>query len=151
MAKGGVSVFTIPKTIECVHYPAQKAMHAIWLSLSTPDFRAAIERGLNECGRLGALTWIVDLTRDPGVPSHPAVGYELLWDLAAAGVVVWALRRGLPAGVPFWLGLLLYGLGRYWVGFYRIDQQYALGLGLAQWLGLLVVPAAASWWLRSAH
>jgi hypothetical protein len=70
MSKGGVSIFTLAKTIECVHYPAQKAMHAIWLSLSTPDFRAAIERGLNECGRLGALTWIVDLTRDPGVPSQ---------------------------------------------------------------------------------
>ena len=70
MSKGGVSIFTLAKTIECVHYPAQKAMHAIWLSLSTPEFRTAIERGINECGRLGALTWIVDLTRDPGVPSQ---------------------------------------------------------------------------------
>src|SRR5262245_29691818 len=70
MAKGGVSIFTIARTIECVHYPTQKAMHAIWLSLSTPEFRTAIERGINECGRLGALTWIVDVPRDPGVPSQ---------------------------------------------------------------------------------
>ena len=63
-------MFKIDKTIECIFYAAQKGMHANWISLCTPDFRAAVERGLNECGRLGAKSWIVDLTRDPGVPSQ---------------------------------------------------------------------------------
>ena len=75
MAKGGVHVFTIPKTIELYFYAEQKGMHALWLSLSTPEFRSAIDRGLDECGRLGAKTWIVDLTREPGVPSQP----DLRW------------------------------------------------------------------------
>jgi hypothetical protein len=70
VAKGGVHVFTIPKTIELYFHPREKGMHALWLSLSTPDFRTAIERGLDECGRLGAKTWIVDLTREPGVPTQ---------------------------------------------------------------------------------
>lgn len=80
---------------------------------------------------------------DPGVPVHPAVGYELLWDVGAAGATVWLLRRGAPAGAAYWLGLGLYGLGRFWVGFLRLDARYAMGLGLAQWIGLLVVPVAA--------
>ena len=41
----------------------------------TPRFRDGLERGLNECGRLGAVTWIVDLTRNPGVPSQA----DLVW------------------------------------------------------------------------
>jgi len=75
MAKSGVHVFSIPKTIDVYFHAAEKAMHAAWISLSTPQFREALERGLNECGRLGAKSWIVDLTREPGVPTQA----DLAW------------------------------------------------------------------------
>ena len=66
----GTFLFSIPKTGEVVHHAEARALVAHWESLSTPDCCQLIERGIAECGRLGAKTWIVDLTRDPGVPSQ---------------------------------------------------------------------------------
>lgn len=94
------------------------------------------------------LPWAVvythaDTLGEIGVPVHPAVAYELLWDLAAAALVAWLLvRRRPPPGAGVWLALFLYSLGRLWVGFFRLDQHVALGLGLAQLIGLALLPAA---------
>lgn len=68
--KGGIHVFTVPKTIEVTFYPAKHALCGAWISLSSTECRAALERALNECGRVRAKSWIADLTRDPGVPSQ---------------------------------------------------------------------------------
>lgn len=97
--------------------------------------------------RAAGLPWALVYTHpdtfgEMGVPVHPAVAYELLWDLGAAATVLWLLRRPLPPGVAIWTGLFLYGLGRLWVGFFRIDQHVAFGLGLAQLLGLIALPVA---------
>ena len=70
MAAAGVHLFTVEKTIKVMHYPAQKALVGEWESLCTPQFRDALMRSMNEAKRLGAKSWIVDLTRDPGVPSQ---------------------------------------------------------------------------------
>jgi hypothetical protein len=70
MAAAGVHLFTVEKTIQVVHYPAQKALVGEWESLCTAQFRAALMRAMDEAKRLGARSWIVDLTRDPGVPSQ---------------------------------------------------------------------------------
>jgi hypothetical protein len=67
---GGVHLFTVEKTIKVVHYAAQKALVGEWESLCTPQFREALARAVKEAGRLGAKSWIVDLTRDPGVPTQ---------------------------------------------------------------------------------
>jgi len=90
-----------------------------------------------------------DTLAEAGVPVHSAVAYELLWDLAAGALVVWWLQRQgrsgshrSTPGVALWLALLLYGIGRLWVGFYRLDQRVTLGLGLAQLIGLIVLPIA---------
>ncbi|MGH2351174.1 MAG: prolipoprotein diacylglyceryl transferase [Chloroflexota bacterium] len=109
------------------------------------------------------LPWAVvythpDTLGEIGVPVHLAVGYELLWDLAAGVLVVWLLRRRfvsptgqgrrLPPGVALWTAVFLYSLGRLWVGFFRLDLQVALGLGLAQLIGLCLMPIAlAGIWL----
>jgi len=71
----GASVFSIEGTLSVKHFAAQKALVATWTSMVTPKFREGLEKGLNECGRLGAITWIVDLTRSPGVPSQA----DLAW------------------------------------------------------------------------
>jgi hypothetical protein len=70
MAATGTHLFTIDGTIKVTHYPAQKALVGEWESLCTPDFREALMRSMDEAHRLGAMSWIVDLTREPGVPSQ---------------------------------------------------------------------------------
>jgi hypothetical protein len=70
----GVTLFTVPKAVRVSHYAEAKACVATWVALSSPQFREAVERGLNECGRLGAKSWIVDLSgENPGVPKQADV------------------------------------------------------------------------------
>jgi hypothetical protein len=66
----GTELFRIPGTIVVENFPQQRAVLARWESLSSADFREAIRRGLSECGRVRAKSWLVDLTRNPGVPSQ---------------------------------------------------------------------------------
>jgi hypothetical protein len=66
----GVHLFTVERTVRVLHHAPQKALVSEWESLCTPQFREALMRGMDECERLGAKSWIVDLTRDPGVPSQ---------------------------------------------------------------------------------
>ena len=87
----GVSLYKIPKTMEAVHYPEVKAVVSVWESLCTPQVCAAIERGSDECRRLGAKSWIVDLTQNPGVPSQA----DLRW-METTGVAL-AKKNGLVA------------------------------------------------------
>src|SRR5262245_61166150 len=87
----GVFLFRIPKTIECVYYPESRAVVAHWESLSNGDAVAAIRRGSDECRRVAAKSWIVDLTQNPGVPTQEA----LQW-MATEGVDL-AKKNGLAA------------------------------------------------------
>lgn len=66
----GKELFRIPGTIVVEHFPERKAVWGCWQSLSTPAFREAMTRGLSECGRVRAKTWLADLSRNPGVPSQ---------------------------------------------------------------------------------
>jgi phosphatidylglycerol---prolipoprotein diacylglyceryl transferase len=53
---------------------------------------------------------------------HPTFLYELLWNLAAAAVVIWADRRfRLGHGRAFALYVVTYCLGRLWVELLRVD------------------------------
>ncbi|TKJ18215.1 prolipoprotein diacylglyceryl transferase [Blastococcus sp. CCUG 61487] len=54
---------------------------------------------------------------------HPTFLYELLWNLAAAAVVIWADRRfRLSHGRAFALYVALYCTGRLWIELLRIDD-----------------------------
>jgi prolipoprotein diacylglyceryl transferase len=76
---------------------------------------------------------------------HPTFLYELVWDLLAAGLVVWADRRfTLSHGRAFALYVALYCLGRGWIEMLRIDTaEHFFGLRLNVFtsivLGLLAV------------
>ncbi len=75
----------------------------------------------------------------PGVRVHPTSIYEFL---QSAGIfaVLWVLRkRGYPQGTIFWLYLILSGLARFVVEFWRVNPAIALGLTEAQWFGFVFV------------
>jgi len=80
----GTELFKIPGTIAVEHFVVQRAVLARWESLSTGDFRNALGRGLAECSRLRAKSWLVDLTKNPGVPSQTDLG----WLTSEAGPLV---------------------------------------------------------------
>ncbi len=67
-----------------------------------------------------------------GIPVHLAVGYELIWDLLVFGLLLLLKRRWVGLGVMFWLYVLLYSVGRFWISFYRVDTIVAFGLRQAQ-------------------
>lgn len=77
---------------------------------------------------------------DPGTLFHPTFLYELLWNLAAAAVIVYLDRRlRLGHGRAFWLYVVLYTSGRLWIELLRIDPaETVLGLRLNVWTSILV-------------
>lgn len=132
-----------------------------------PAFADALAPGLlvaQAVGRLGnwfnqelyggpsTLPWALRIDpehREPGYLNvatyHPTFLYELLWNLAAAAVLVWADRRWkLGHGRVFALYVALYCAGRVWIEMLRIDTaEHFLGLRLNVFtsivLGLLAV------------
>jgi prolipoprotein diacylglyceryl transferase len=84
---------------------------------------------------------------------HPAFLYELLWNLGAAAVLVWADRRWkLGHGRVFALYVALYTLGRAWIEALRIDPaNHILGLRLNLWTSALLFVGAVVYLVVSAR
>jgi len=65
---------------------------------------------------------------------HPTFAYEMLWNFAAAGLLLWLSRRykeDLKPGALFAGWLLLAGFGRVLIEFFRPDQPKIPGLGIS--------------------
>jgi len=75
-----------------------------------------------------------------GTLFHPTFLYELVWNLAMAGVLLFVDRRfRLGHARVFWAYVLLYTLGRVWIEMLRIDDaELVLGLRLNVWTSILV-------------
>lgn len=77
-------------------------------------------------------------------PSHPAIVYEMIWDLVVLAII-WPLRSRLrPHGMLFALYLAIYSLGRFFISFLRtgplpMDEAWALGLNGAQFISIIVL------------
>ena len=107
------------------------------------------------CSKATDLSWGVKYTYEvsPGitlgevqcgiVASHPAVAYELLFDLILLAVI-WPLRGRLrPQGMFFVLYGALYSTGRFFLSFLRVESnEYFLSLNQAQILALIVILVA---------
>ncbi len=71
---------------------------------------------------------------------HPTFLYEMLWNLAAAALIVAVDRKvRLTGGRAFALYVMLYTAGRFWIELLRIDTaNEILGLRLNVWTSVLV-------------
>ena len=80
------------------------------------------------------------LTCGAGTLFHPTFLYEMLWNVAAAFLLMYLDRRfRLGHGRVFWLYVLFYTLGRVWIEMLRIDTaELVLGLRLNVWTSILV-------------
>ncbi len=76
---------------------------------------------------------------EPGKTVHLAVGYEMVWDLIVLAVLL-RLRGRMPSdGAVFAIYTALYGFGRFFISFTRVDTQVALGLSQAQIIALILL------------
>jgi len=80
----------------------------------------------------------------PGTLFHPTFLYEILWNLAGAAVLVWLDRRlRLGYGRVFWLYVMIYTAGRFWIEHLRIDEaHHFLGMRLNDWTSIVVFVGA---------
>lgn len=79
----------------------------------------------------------------PGTRVHPTPIYELIESVIAFGIL-WSLRkRGYAPGTMAWLYLILTGISRFVVEFWRINPMLAFGLSEAQWVSLALIALGA--------
>lgn len=84
------------------------------------------------------------------VPVHPTQLYEIGMTLPIF-VLLWLQRdRGYPDGFLFFEFMVLAGIERFVVEFWRVNAKVALGLTAAQWIGIgfVLVGAAGIVWVR---
>jgi phosphatidylglycerol:prolipoprotein diacylglycerol transferase len=65
---------------------------------------------------------------------HPTFAYEMLWNFASAGLLLWLSRRyqdDIKPGTIFAGWLTLAGIGRVIIEFFRPDQPKIAGLGIS--------------------
>jgi prolipoprotein diacylglyceryl transferase len=110
-------------------------------------------------GKPTTLPWALEIPdpdkRPPGYTQydtfHPTFLYECIWNLGAAGLVVWADRRfKLGHGRAFALYVMAYTAGRGWIEYLRIDTVEAddvLGLRLNVWTSIIVFAGGLAYFL----
>jgi len=110
-------------------------------------------------GRPTTLPWALKIDaahRPPGYEQfstfHPTFLYELIWNLAAAAVLVWILDRRfrLSGNQTFAAYVMLYTAGRVWIELIRIDTVNHIGpFRLNVWTAMMVFTLAAGYLVRS--
>jgi prolipoprotein diacylglyceryl transferase len=83
---------------------------------------------------------------------HPTFLYEMIWDFAAAAILVFLIERRLrprPPGV-FAAYIALYCVGRFGEELLRIDPAHHIaGLRLNAWVSLFGIVAGVTWYVLS--
>ena len=90
---------------------------------------------------------------DPDLLFHPTFLYELVWNVAMVGVLLWAERRfRLRHGRVLWLYVMLYTAGRVWIEYLRIDTaETVLGVRLNVWTSIVVFLLALYFFIRTGR
>jgi phosphatidylglycerol---prolipoprotein diacylglyceryl transferase len=93
-------------------------------------------------GKITNVWWAVKFPGYQGY-RHPSQLYEAAKNFFIFGVLMWGRSfKNLKKGTIFWSFVGLYGLLRFLVTFYREAEYYFFGIGIGQWLSLLMVPIA---------
>ena len=100
----------------------------------------------------------IDLAHRPAgytqfVTFHPTFLYELLWNLAAAALIILIDRRvKLTGGRAFALYVMFYTAGRFWIEHLRIDFAHRIGpLRLNDWTALILFTLATIYFVKTRN
>ncbi len=110
-------------------------------------------------GRPTSVPWAITFTNPEaaanvgtplGVPLHPTQLYDAGAELAILLLLLFTERRGKAfSGRTFWLYVLLYGISRFIIEFFRGDDRgVILGVSTSQFVSLIAVPVALVMLLR---
>jgi phosphatidylglycerol:prolipoprotein diacylglycerol transferase len=110
-------------------------------------------------GRPTSVPWAITFTNPAaaanvgtplGVPLHPTQLYDAGAELLILIVLLLTERRGRQfSGRTFWLYVLLYGISRFIIEFYRGDDRgVILGVSTSQFVSLIAVPVAIAMLIR---
>ncbi len=86
-----------------------------------------------------------DTLGEPGKVVHPEVAYEMLLTLGLLALILpfhQRLKAKLPNGVLGLIYLGLYGIGRFWLSYFRTDPAIIFGLRQAQLASLAMAVIA---------
>jgi phosphatidylglycerol---prolipoprotein diacylglyceryl transferase len=75
----------------------------------------------------------------PGARVHPTPIYEFIESVIVFAVLWFLRKKNLPPGKIAWLYLILAGISRFGVEFWRINPSLALGLSEAQLVSMLLM------------
>lgn len=73
------------------------------------------------------------------IATHPAVVYEMIWDLVVFGILLRLRGKIAPSGSIFLSYIVLYSFGRFFIDFFRSNPAGTFGLHQAQLMTLLVL------------
>jgi phosphatidylglycerol:prolipoprotein diacylglycerol transferase len=77
-----------------------------------------------------------------GIPLYPTQIFHIIWNLIGFGVL-WAVRKKIrPQGSLFLLWLVIFGLGDFFIRFYREGTPFMFGLPQAQVIDIAIVALA---------
>jgi phosphatidylglycerol:prolipoprotein diacylglycerol transferase len=85
---------------------------------------------------------VAGLTPDPTARFHPTFAYEMIWDLANFGLLMWLGRQKrfrLREGDIFWVYLIFYSVGRYLIEELRVDSAMVAGLKTPQVVSIALI------------
>jgi prolipoprotein diacylglyceryl transferase len=83
---------------------------------------------------------------------HPTFLYELIWDFAAAAILVFVIERRLKPRPPglFAAYIALYCTGRFVMELLRVDPAHEIaGLRLNAWVSLIGIVVGVTWYVLS--
>ncbi len=83
-----------------------------------------------------------------GVMRHPAVVYEMVFQLAVGGLFIWMLRRRMLNGRFFSLYLMLYGTFRFGIEYVRDTPRFFGPFSGYQVICLTMIPVGAGFFIK---
>lgn len=105
-----------------------------WGSVTDVPWAVAYTRAI-----IGWVHPYTGLPYPPGVKVHPTPIYEFIQSVIILAIL-WPLRKkGFPSGTIFWLYLILSGVARFVVEFWRVNPAVGLGITEAQWFSVILI------------
>src|SRR5688572_10666846 len=170
--EGGLHIFGgfLLGTAALLYYLRQNKLDP-WLFLDAAGPAALVGQGIGRIanfinqvlyGPPTALPWGIPISAEHRLPQfgdlslfpvettrfHPTFAYEMLWNFASAGLLLWISRRykeDLKPGALFAGWLVLAGVGRVIIEFFRPDQPKIPDLGISYssiFAGLMAIAGA---------